>query len=107
MSRRSLDFNQPSALIPEERDHDTVTPTERRIAGDTGYQTAKIDDIISKAREFNPAIMDKLKKQTNDIFANLNDESYRDDSLPQKSGVSGSFMSLSTGPLTPESMSTG
>ncbi|KAJ8310633.1 hypothetical protein KUTeg_012498 [Tegillarca granosa] len=107
VSRRSLDFNQPSTLKPEEGDHNTVTPTERRIAGDTGYQTAKIDDIISKAREFNPAVMEKLKKQTNDIFSNLNDDSYRDDSLPQKSGVSGSFMSLSTGPLTPESMSTG
>jgi hypothetical protein len=51
-------------------------------------------------REFDPSVVDRLKRQTNDIFANVA-------TPPQKGGTPGSNMSISMGSLTPDSLSTG
>lgn len=98
MSRRSLDpYQLSTGTIPEERE---PTPTNRRTVGDTGCQTQQIEEIMQKAREFDPSMMDKFKQQTNDIFASIA-------TPPQKGGTPGSNKSLSVGSLTPDSLSTG
>ncbi|XP_052104935.1 uncharacterized protein LOC127737994 isoform X4 [Mytilus californianus] len=103
VSRRSLDsYHLSTGTIPEEKEpqEQFVTPTYPRTAGETGYQTQQIEQILERAREFDPSVVDRLKQQTNDIFANIA-------TPPQKGGTPGSNMSLSMGSLTPDSLSTG
>ncbi|XP_076097382.1 uncharacterized protein LOC143067763 isoform X3 [Mytilus galloprovincialis] len=103
LSRRSLDSYQMSTgTIPEEKEpqEQFVTPTYRRTAGETGYQTQQIEQILERAREFDPSVVERLKQQTNDIFSNIA-------TPPQKGGTPGSNLSLSMGSLTPDSLSTG
>lgn len=91
-----------TGTIPEEKEpqEQFVTPTYRRTAGETGYQTQQIEQILERAREFDPNVVERLKQQTNDIFANIA-------TPPQKGGTPGSNLSLSMGSLTPDSLSTG
>lgn len=104
VSRRSIDTYQLSTgTIPEEREPGQEfrpTLTDRRTVGESGYHTQQIEEILDRAREFDPGVMDRLKRQTNDIFANVA-------TPPQKGGIPGTNMSISMGSLTPDSLSTG
>ena len=94
LSRASIEAHT-QATIPEER---TITPTDRRTASD---HAAQIDQIMAKAAEFTPGILTNLRKQTNDVFYSLKEDDSADSSHKQ------SMLSLSTGPITPDSLSTG
>ncbi|XP_021355070.1 centrosomal protein of 295 kDa-like isoform X2 [Mizuhopecten yessoensis] len=101
--KRSIDFDRPT--IPEEFER-VPTPTDRRSAGESGYHTHQIDEVMSRARELDSGLLDKLKRQTNDVFASL------DSTEGQRHGthsptLGGSFHTLSAGTLSPSSLSTG
>lgn len=92
-----------TGTIPEEREpaqEFRPAPSYHRTVGESGYHTQQIEEILDRAREFDPSVVDRLKRQTNDIFANVA-------TPPQKGGTPGSNMSISMGSLTPDSLSTG
>lgn len=71
----------------------SVMLTDRRPAADTGYQTAQLDEVMTRASEFSPGVLDRLKQKANDVFYNLGE----DDSAE-------SYKQLN---FTPDSLSTG
>ncbi|XP_069104685.1 serine-rich adhesin for platelets-like isoform X2 [Argopecten irradians] len=98
--KRSLDFSRPT--IPEEGEHGP-TPTDRRVAGESGYYNPQIDEVMARARELDSGVLDKLKQQTNDVFATLDtSEGRRHSPTP-----GGSFHTLSVGTLSESSLSMG
>ncbi|XP_060075667.1 centrosomal protein of 295 kDa-like [Ylistrum balloti] len=101
--KRSIDFDRPT--IPEERER-AATPTGRRTAGESGYYTSQIEEVMSRARELDSGLLDKLKQQTNDVFATLDSTDGRRHGS-HSPAVGGSFHTLSAGTLSPSSLSTG
>ncbi|XP_056005221.1 microtubule-associated protein futsch-like isoform X7 [Ostrea edulis] len=90
-SRNSTEnYQRPTQAEPA-----VVSVTAGRPVTDTGYQTAQLDEVMARASEFTPGILDRLKQKTNDVFYNLGDE----DSAESYKQLNFTPDSLSTGPL--------
>lgn len=88
-SRNSTEnYQRPTQAEPA-----VVSVTAGRPVTDTGYQTAQLDEVMARASEFTPGILDRLKQKTNDVFYNLGDEDSAE-----------SYKQLN---FTPDSLSTG
>lgn len=92
LSRGSTENYQPPPPPPQvEAIQPAALPD--RPGADTGYQTAPLDEVMARASEFSPGILDRLKQKTNDVFYNQRDEDSTD-----------SYQQLN---YTPDSLSTG
>nr|XP_022338141.1 uncharacterized protein LOC111133779 isoform X7 [Crassostrea virginica] len=94
LSRGSTENYQPPPPPPQvEAIQPAALPD--RPGADTGYQTAPLDEVMARASEFSPGILDRLKQKTNDVFYNQRDE----DSTDSYQQLNYTPDSLSTGPL--------
>ncbi|XP_061170812.1 centrosomal protein of 295 kDa-like isoform X1 [Saccostrea echinata] len=71
--RSSIESNQPPPRVEP-----AITPTDRRTADDMGYKTAQLNEVMARASEFSPGVLDRLKQKTNDVFYNLKEEDSED-----------------------------
>lgn len=103
-SRHSLSSTERSSLsrastenyqqLPQIEAPQTTTQPDRPTA-DTGYQTAPLEEVMARASEFTPGVLDRLKQRTNDVFYSQRE----DDSTDSYQQMNYTPDSLSTGPL--------
>lgn len=98
-SRHSLSSTERSSLSRASTENYQQPPQieaqpDRPIA-DTGYQTAPLEEVMARASEFTPGVLDRLKQRTNDVFYSQRE----DDSTDSYQQMNYTPDSLSTGPL--------
>lgn len=87
-SRGSLEFSQSLPMVSEVQYSPDVI---QKVAADTGYQSSEIEAILRKAKEFDASMLERFKRQTNDVMDSI---MHHDESDGQTA--------LSTRSLTPE-----
>lgn len=96
-SRHSLSSTERSSLSHASTENYQQPPQieaqpDRPIA-DTGYQTAPLEEVMARASEFTPGVLDRLKQRTNDVFYSQREDDSTD-----------SYQQMN---YTPDSLSTG
>lgn len=101
-SRHSLSSTDRSSLsrastenyqqLPQIEAPQTTTQPDRPTV-DTGYQTAPLEEVMARASEFTPGVLDRLKQRTNDVFYSQREDDSTD-----------SYQQMN---YTPDSLSTG
>lgn len=96
-SRHSLSSTERSSLSRASTENYQQPPQIEaqpdRPTADKGYQTAPLEEVMARASEFTPGVLDRLKQRTNDVFYSQREDDSTD-----------SYQQMN---YTPDSLSTG